>query len=44
MTLAILLPLAAMAQQNPMVVRTESGLVQGIDQEGTTGFLGIPYA
>ena len=27
-----------------MVVRTESGLVQGIDQEGTVGFLGIPYA
>ena len=33
-----------MAQQDPMVVRTESGLVQGINQEGTTGFLGIPYA
>ncbi len=33
-----------MAQRDPMVVRTESGLVQGIDQEGTTGFLGIPYA
>jgi para-nitrobenzyl esterase len=27
-----------------MVVRTESGLVQGIGQEGTVGFLGIPYA
>ena len=40
MTLAMLLPLAGMAQ----VVRTESGLVKGIDQEGTTGFLGIPYA
>ena len=43
-TLAILLPMAVMAQQDPMVVRTESGLVQGINQEGTTGFLGIPYA
>ena len=36
--------MAVMAQQDPMVVRTESGLVQGINQEGTTGFLGIPYA
>ena len=42
--LAVLLPLAGLAQQNPMVVRTESGLVQGIDQEGSIGFLGIPYA
>ena len=44
MTLAVLLPLAATAQSDPMVVRTESGLVKGIDQEGSVGFLGIPYA
>ena len=38
------MPLAGMAQSDPMVVRTESGLVKGIDQEGSVGFLGIPYA
>ena len=27
-----------------IVVRTESGLVKGFDHEGSTGFLGIPYA
>ena len=33
------------AQSNdPMVVKTRSGLVKGIDQEGTMAFLGIPYA
>ena len=35
---------AGMAQTAPMVVRTTSGLVEGIDQEGSIGFLGIPYA
>ena len=44
MMLAMLMPLASMAQQDPMVVHTESGLVKGFDQEGSTGFLGIPYA
>ena len=35
----------SMAQSNdPMVVKTRSGLVKGIDQEGTMSFLGIPYA
>ena len=35
----------SMAQSNdPMVVKTRSGLVKGIDQEGTIAFLGIPYA
>ncbi|MBR4364593.1 MAG: carboxylesterase/lipase family protein [Prevotella sp.] len=35
----------SMAQSNdPMVVKTRSGLVKGIDQEGTMAFLGIPYA
>ena len=42
--LAMLMSLAAVAQQDPMVVKTESGLVKGIDQEGSMGFLGIPYA
>ena len=33
------------AQTNdPMVVKTRSGLVKGIDQEGSMAFLGIPYA
>ena len=32
----------ALAQK--AVVRTESGQVKGIDQEGSTAFLGIPYA
>ena len=31
-------------QHDPLVVSTESGLVKGVDQEGTIGFLGIPYA
>lgn len=30
--------------KNSNIVRIESGLVQGIDQEGTQAFLGIPYA
>ena len=35
----------SMAQGNdPMVVKTRSGLVKGIDQEGSMAFLGIPYA
>ena len=41
--LAVLTSLAGMAQA-PMVVRTESGPVKGIDQEGSMAFLGIPYA
>ena len=40
----MLIPLAGMAQQDPMVIRTESGQVKGINQEGAIGFLGIPYA
>ena len=43
--MAMLLTMACMAQQqDKMVVKTESGLVKGIDQEGSMGFLGIPYA
>ena len=42
--MAMLIPLASVAQQDPMVVSTESGLVKGVDQEGSIGFLGIPYA
>ncbi len=34
-----------MAQgEDPMIVRTESGMVKGFNHEGTMGFLGIPYA
>ena len=44
-TMAMLLTMACMAQQqDKMIVKTESGLVKGIDQEGSMGFLGIPYA
>ena len=44
-TMAMLLTMGCMAQQqDKMVVRTTSGLVKGIDQEGSMGFLGIPYA
>ena len=42
--LAMLIPSAGIAQQDPMVVRTQSGLVKGFDQEGSMAFLGIPYA
>ena len=43
--LASSLALTMQAQKaDPLVVRTESGLVKGFDHEGTTGFLGIPYA
>ncbi len=34
----------AQKNKNKNVVRIESGLVQGIDQEGTQAYLGIPYA
>ena len=45
MVLAILTVSWGMAQTNdPMVVSTKSGLVKGIDQEGSMAFLGIPYA
>jgi para-nitrobenzyl esterase len=45
MALAILTVSVSLAQtSDPMVVSTQSGLVKGIDQEGTMGFLGIPYA
>lgn len=47
--LAILMPCTASAQnkgkvesKNENVVRIESGLVKGFDQEGTKAFLGIP--
>ena len=45
MALAILTVSVSLAQTSDlMVVSTQSGLVKGIDQEGTMGFLGIPYA
>ena len=38
-------PISVIAQKNrPTVVKTATGRVQGFDQEGTTAFLGIPYA
>lgn len=30
--------------ENPLVVKTTGGMVQGFEQEGTMAFLGIPYA
>ena len=52
--LVVLFPLACLAssgsvasfveEQDSMVVNIESGLVKGIYQEGSMGFLGIPYA
>ncbi len=42
---ALTFSIGAVAQKDdPMVVCTESGLVRGFNHEGTTGFLGIPYA
>lgn len=35
---------ACTTQDDPMVIRTESGKVKGFEQEGTMAFLGIPYA
>ncbi|MBR5084924.1 MAG: carboxylesterase family protein, partial [Prevotella sp.] len=43
----LLMVVSAMAQQNVrqnLVVKTNSGKVSGIIQEGTLAFLGIPYA
>ena len=43
--MTMLASMGSMAQgKAPMVVSTESGLVKGIDQEGSMAFLGIPYA
>jgi len=41
---AMLTQMVAAQTADPMVVSTESGLVKGIDQEGSMAFLGIPYA
>ena len=42
---AMLFALGSMAQSNDqMVIKTECGLVQGFNHEGSMGFLGIPYA
>ena len=41
----MLFALGSMAQSNDqMVIKTECGLVQGFNHEGSMGFLGIPYA
>ena len=31
-------------EEDPYIVRINSGLIKGFDQEGTMAFLGIPYA
>ena len=41
---SMLFAFSAMAQGTATVVNTESGRVKGIEQEGSIGFLGIPYA
>ena len=41
---AVLAAVSACAPSDPMVVRTKSGLVRGIEEEGTLAFMGIPYA
>ena len=41
----MLTAMSCMAQaSDPMVIKTESGLVKGFNHEGSMGFLGIPYA
>ncbi len=40
----LMMAVACMAQETTPVVETKSGKVQGIIQEGTMAFLGIPYA
>ena len=42
---ATLLPLFGWAQAGTgLVVNTQSGIIKGIEQEGTLAFLGVPYA
>ena len=31
-------------ESSPLLVKTQAGWVQGVEQEGTTAFLGIPYS
>ena len=43
-TLLTLCSSASAQEENKEIVRTTSGLVSGIIQEGTLAYLGIPYA
>ena len=43
-TFAMSIDMFAQGTDMSLVVKTKSGLVKGIDQEGTMSFLGIPYA